>query len=497
MLKLISTDPADFNDEPIIRLLSEFDSKGGGFLKSAEADDRIAAYAKNIQPDPNKIWLHILAMTAGEFFGPNRNADWFGQQNLIDSHSTFVTSPAHIFRSHINKRPEIAIGQVVFAIYNSRMKRVEVVAWVDKIRGVSLVECIERGEFPAVSMACHTAHDTCSICGNKATSRAAYCRHLSEELGKIYPDGRRVYAINDAPLKFFDVSWVHRPADVIASVLQKLASDQGAPVIGSAEAAEEAELQEKSASQVKLADLVKQIEGEVTGSADSLNALLDKVKDPDDEVLDFLVHYELQHVIHALAELGISPSVGFFAKLISQKMAGEHTPDIEHLVHGLMCSEPESVTVDTDISEMSKSASVHPRVQIVAALSRFTKQASLYPEAAMQRAFDLSEYEPQAPMGLIGYSGQGPIPSPDPYRKLKDSVLKESPGLLKTLFLIAGAAISAKWLISRMIDARMTEMLAQQANPSQHLKINLVKSATEAITTQKLVKADLLRNLKL
>lgn len=498
MLKLLDVDQSYFNDEPVVRLLSTFDSRDRGFVKSAAADDRITEYAKNIQPDPNKIFVHILAMGAGEFWGANRNADWFGRDNLIRSCATFVTSPAHIFTHHQNKRPEIALGQVVFAIYNHRMHRIEVIAWIDRVKGKDYVARIERGEFPATSMACHTAHDTCSICGNQATSRAAYCRHLSSELGRILPDGKKVMAINDAPLRFFDMSLVVRPADITSSVLQKLAFDQGSPVIGSAEQAEAEQLQEKSASHKKLADLIKEVDGEMVGSSDSLNALLDKIKDPDDEILDFLVHYDLHHVIHAFAELGISPSVKFFAKLIGQKISGEHA-GIEHLVCGLMKEEPGEVSVDTDLSSMTKAASVFPRVQILSAISRFTKSASLFPGMAMERAFDPSNYPAQYPMGMIGYAGQGPSLTPDPadsYRKLKASLGSETPGLLKTLFKVAGLAIAAKWLLSKMIDARMQEVLSQQSNQNLGAKIVLVKTADEAITTQKLVKADLLRNLR-
>jgi hypothetical protein len=497
MLKLISVDQALFQDEPVIRLLDDF--KMPGLIKQAETDDRIAAYAKNIQPHPNRIYVHFVAMGAMEYWGFNRNADAFPEANLIASHKTFETNPAHVFRHHLNKQKEIAMGEVVLSIYNERMRRVELVAWIDKERGKDIVARIERGDFPASSMACRTPYDQCSICGHQAHSRAEYCKHLAMDLGKILPDGRKVGALNVAPLSFFDISIVVRPADVTSSVLQKLAFDQGSPVVGSAEEAEIEELQEKSSSIKKLSELIKEVEGEITGSADSLNALLDKIKDPDDEVLDFLVHYDLHHVIHALAELGISPSVSFFAKLISQKMAGEHTPGIEHLVKGLMKAEPESVEVNTDVSEMSKSASVHPRVQITSALSKFTKQASLYPGMALERAFDLSAYEPQAPMGLVGYAGQGPNVSVDPadtYRKLKASMSQESHGLLKTLFTVAGLAIAAKFLLSKMIEAKMQEVLSQQANAQSGAKINLVKSATEAITTQKLVKADLLRNLK-
>lgn len=497
MLKLFSIDQSFFNDEPVIRLLDDF--KSSGLVKKAATDDRIAAYAKNIVSDPKKIYVHILAMGAGEFWGANRNADFFPESTLLEHYKSFETSPAHVFKHHINRDATIALGQVVFSLYNERMHRIELIAWIDREKGWDVVDKIEKGQFPATSMATHTPYDICGICGNKARSRSEYCKHLSQELGKIYPDGRKVMAINSGPLRFFDISIVFKPADVTSSVLQKLAYDQGASVIGSAEQADDAALQEKTASHKKLSELIKEVEGEMTGSADSLNALLDKIKDPDDDVLDFLVHYDIHHVVHAFAELGISPSVSFFAKLIGQKMCGSHAPGIEHLVAGLMKAEPESVEVDADVSGMAKSASVHPRVQITAAVCRFTKQASLYPNFAMERAFDISDFS-QAPTGMIGYSGQGPNLSPDPadsYRKLKESLGHESPGLLKTLFKIAGAAIAAKWLLSKMIEAKMQEVLSQQANAQTGTKIALVKSADEAITTQKLVKADLLRSLKL
>src|ERR1700756_355443 len=499
MLKLLDIDKSFFKDEPTVRLLSSFDPKLPGFVKSASADDRITEYARNIKSDPDKIYIHALAMGAGEYFGANRNADYFPLENLKACFKTFETSPAYIYRHHQNKNPEIAMGKVVFAIFNERMARVEVIAWIDRIKGKDIVEKIERGEFPATSMACHTAYDTCSICGNRAHSRSEYCYHLSNELGKIYPDGRKAMAINDAPLRFFDLSYVLKPADITSSILQKVATDQSAPIIGSAEQAEIEVLQEKFASHRKLADLIKEVEGEMTGSADSLSALLDKVRDPDDEILGFLQHYNLDHVLHAFAELGISPSVKFFSKLIGQKMTGEATPGIEYLVCGLMKAEPNEISVDTDLSSMTKSASVFPRAQIVSAVSRFVKQASLYPGMAMERAFDLTEFPSQIPQGMIGYAGQGPSLTPDPadaYRKLKASLKAEDSGMLKTLFKIAGMAIAAKWLLSKVIDSKMQERLAQQANQPSQTKIVFIKSADEAITAQKLVKADLLRNLR-
>lgn len=503
MLKLIGIDQTFFQDEPSIRLLDDF--KISGLVKKAETDDRISTFAKNIQPDPGKIYVHILALGAGEFYGANKNADFFPAETLKNYYETFVTSPAYIYRHHVNRDPTIAMGKVIYAIYNDRMARVELIAWIDRVKGKDIVGRIERGDFPSTSMATHTPYDVCSICGNQAHSRAAYCKHLATELGRIYPDGRKVMAINSAPLRFFDLSAVIRPADVTSSVLQKLASEQNKSILGSAEAAEIEGLQEKSANHKKLSELIKEVEGEITGSADSVNALLDKIKDPDDEVLGFLAHYNIDDVIHAFAELGVSPSISFFAKLIGQKMSGEHI-GIEHLVCGMMRAEPGEVMVDTDTSSLYKSASAHPRAQILTTLIPFAKQASLYPGMVMQRAFDIGDYSSpaQGPTGLIGYAGQGPVSSPDPadtYRALKASLKDEKSGMLKTLATIAGMAIAAKWLLSKLIDAKMQEVLARQAKAEtdqySSAKISIIKSAQEAITTQKLVKQDLLRSLKI
>lgn len=488
MLKLIDLDSSYFQDEPLVKLINLDKSSTNGLVKRA-ADSQIDAFVSDLKPEPNKIYVHILAMGAGEYYGANRNADFFPEENLKKFHDTFVTSPAHIFKHHINKNPDIAIGRVVFSFYNDRMHRVEVIAWVDRDKGYDYVKRIEAGEFPATSMACHTPYDTCSVCGNRAKSRSEYCVHLRTELGKIMPDGRKVMSINDGPLRFFDQSFVFKPADVTSSVLQKVAFAKSEPVLGSAENAEMHSLVEKAAEIKKLSELIKEIEGNVVGSSKSLQSILDLVKDPDDSVIETLVKYDLHHVIHALSELGICPSVEFFAKLIGRKIAGENVGDIGTLISGLLREEPGSVSVpQTSIEKVSEVS--------IPCLAKFYKQSSLFPEAIMGRAITRDyNYVPSdfSGTGNVGYIGNGPHVEPDPrevYKTLKMNLDKESPGLLKTLFMIGGAAVAAKWLLSRMIDAKMQE---QRANSP--VKIVLVKSAEEAFTTQQLVKASFLRNM--
>lgn len=493
MLKLIDLDSDYFREEPTVTIL-DFDSSRG-MLKTA-ADSRINAYASTITPHPGRIYVHILAMGAGEYFGANRNADYFPEDNLIKYFKTFETSPAHIFKHHVNKNPDIAIGKVIFAVYNERMHRVEVIAWIDKEKGRDVVEKIERGEFPSTSMACHTPYDTCAICGNQARSRAEYCTHLKNELGRVYPDGRKVMAINNGPLKFFDMSYVFKPADVTSSILQKVAHTGGA--VGSVENAEMAGLglNEKSAQLRKLSELIKEVEGDVVGSSNSLQDILSRVKDPNSEILDLLVQFDLHHVLHAFAQLGISPSIGFFAKLIGQKLTGAPVEGIETLVQGQMQEDPEHVMVPLDVGRTDGPAPA----SLVSSLVPFVKQASLFPELIMQRVTS-EPFQPvmYGPGSNVGFMQAGPHVEHDPkleYRKLKEIHDAAEPGLLRTLYTISGLAAAAKWILSKMIDAEMQKRRESLEMQRGGPRIVLVKSAQEAVTTQELAKVALLNSLR-
>lgn len=485
MLKLLDVDQEYFKDEPVVSVLN-LEYKDG--LTKSAADFRVSDFVSGIKSDPNKIYVHILAMGAGEYFGANRNGDYFPEEVLKKYHQTFVTSPAHIFKHHINKDPSIAIGQVVFAVYNERMHRVEVIAWIDRIKGYDVVEKIEEGQFPNTSMACHTPYDTCSICGNRARSRNDYCTHLRNELGKIYPDGRKVMAINDALLRFFDMSIVFRPADVTSSILQKVAFERG--VIGSAESAEANDLREKVASLKKLSELIKELEGNVVASSPTLDGVLSRIQDPDHEIIDLLIGFDLHHVIHALSELGISPSIDFFTKLIGKKIAGSDVEGIEILVKGLLREEPDNVQLSHEFP-----AEIPDRSPLLlSALAGFAKQASIFPQDVYGRAV--------APVGGIGYFGnratvetEPAVPSAEEeareiYRHLKADL---SPGTLKTLFMIGGAAAAAKWILTKLIEEKMNQ---HRQSSQSHTKIVLVKSAQEATFTNNLAKASLLRDLR-
>lgn len=501
MLKLIQSDPYFNGDEPSVQIIDTVDRSG---LVKAAADNKVVEYVSKLDPEPNKAYLHILAMGAGEYFGANRNQDFFGENNLQNYYKTFETSPAHVFRNHQNKDPKIAIGQVVFAIYNERMHRVELVAWIDKDKGRDVIERIEGGNYPSTSMACKTPFDMCSICGNEAHSRQEYCEHLSNELGRMYPDGRKVMALNVAPLRFFDISIVVRPADVTSSVLQKVASAED-HVMGSAELAEVEGLSEKTASLKKLSEFVKEITDGVVIDADpNLDAMLKKVVDPSHDVIEVLRNYDLKSVLESLAHLGISPSLAWLAELIARKTMGKEGEGIGDLVQGYV---KEVGAGGLPIAEKDFGAPEGPNLAVVSALMPSVKQASLLPQYVSDRVINPSQVfnngeDSYLPGTNVGYIGNGPNIEETPYERFRRQNLAPQahhPGglshMIKTLMVIGGAALAAKWYITQIIEQKMK---ANQAYVLQRpVKIGLVeKRAEDYRSTHRLAESEMVRLIK-
>lgn len=196
--------------------------KLANFDELREQGSDIASFISTFKPDPGYVYLHVIAMGAGEYYGCNINGDYFPEKDLIERHHTFVTT-AKVFKEHDNKPTSPSYGHVVFSWYNPKMHRVELILAIDKVKGKEFVDRQARGEQLEVSMGCKVREDVCSICGNKARKRSDYCEHILRDKRKIYPDGRQPYMINYNPT-FFDISIVRRRADKIAYVLEKVAS---------------------------------------------------------------------------------------------------------------------------------------------------------------------------------------------------------------------------------------------------------------------------------
>lgn len=192
------------------------------FIKQANSD--LKDFIETLKPDPKYLYLHIIALGSGEYYGPNTNGDYFPEDGLVKYHHTFKEIAKH-FKHHDNKDTSPSYGHVPFSTYNPIMRRVELVIAVDKEKAPDLVEKVERGERLAYSMSCRIPWDQCSICGNRSSKKPEYCDHIKNHLMEVMPDGRQVYMVNPEPV-FFDISYVLRPADKTAMLLRKVAVEQ-------------------------------------------------------------------------------------------------------------------------------------------------------------------------------------------------------------------------------------------------------------------------------
>lgn len=130
--------------------------KLANFDELREQGSDIASFISTFKPDPGYVYLHVIAMGAGEYYGCNINGDYFPEKDLIERHHTFVTT-AKVFKEHDNKPTSPSYGHVVFSWYNPKMHRVELILAIDKVRGKEFIDRQARGEQLEVSMGCFPA----------------------------------------------------------------------------------------------------------------------------------------------------------------------------------------------------------------------------------------------------------------------------------------------------------------------------------------------------
>jgi len=241
--------------------------KAAAFFSKSAAPmlPEVQTYLEKLTPSPNRIYVLVNALGAGEFWGSNINGDYFPEASLIHKgpvygYETFYS--AFPYKHHVNKDPSRSFGKVELSAWNEAMKRVELVVMIDRelaarFGATDICDKLDHGQFPDVSMGCKVPYDLCSVCLDWSKYREAqstfdptrhrsvgvavlefhkknpirglsvtrndYCEHLKNLLNKILGDGRKVYAINDYP-RFFDISFVFIGADKTAKVMAKLAS---------------------------------------------------------------------------------------------------------------------------------------------------------------------------------------------------------------------------------------------------------------------------------
>lgn len=188
--------------------------------------------------DPEYLYLKVKAVSAGEYWGDNKNNDYFPEAELIKFYKTFLS--AHTFKNHENKKIENAIGDVLVAEWSDKMKCVYLIIRIDRRIAPSIVRGYEKGFMTDVSMGCRVDHVICSYCGQKAKTRFDYCDHLKTMKGKIMDNGKKVCEINIGP-KFHDISAVLNGAERTAKV-------EGLYIHGDKVAYEENSSLEKTAS---------------------------------------------------------------------------------------------------------------------------------------------------------------------------------------------------------------------------------------------------------
>jgi hypothetical protein len=226
---------------------------------------KVAEFAERLRHSPNKVHILVNALGASEYWGENINGDIFEEKSLIHDgpdygYKTFYN--AGIFQHHTNKDINKSFGKILLSEWNPLMKRVELIIALDRdlaeINGArSIIEKIDSGEFPDISMGCKVPYDLCSYCHDAEKHREAlatydpnrhrrlsdavlayhmvnpirglsrtsvdYCEHLRRMRGKILGDGRQIGMINTFP-NFFDLSFVFIGADRTAKVMANLSS---------------------------------------------------------------------------------------------------------------------------------------------------------------------------------------------------------------------------------------------------------------------------------
>ena len=299
------------------------------FEKTAEYSEELQLAIERLEKKVDHVYVLVNALSAGEYFGPNRNGDYFPEKELVKHHKTYEELGFQ-YQRHDNKDPKRSFGKVVFAWYNPQMRRVEIIVELPAQKNREVINKINAGQYPKTSMGCRVPYDVCSICGNKAKTRSQYCNHLKIYMGRLWNDGKRVYAINVNP-KFFDNSWVDRPAEATAGVLAKVAS-----------------LDEEKSADDKEAIIKKEIPVEVVSlESDPKNLLIRSRGKIPNKVLDKLASYEDGDLLTTLIAMRIAPLPDEFSKLgINDVTARANAPsekianDLRNLLSNLVLTKP-------------------------------------------------------------------------------------------------------------------------------------------------------------
>ena len=317
MIKFIEFEPYSENGTPYItRIHSDY------LEKTASMDGDLRDAIEKLEPKEGKLYLLVNALGAGEYWSSNKNGDYFPEKILKQYHKTFEAL-AQVYKHHRNKphKGDRSYGKVVFSHYNEIMHRVELIIEVDKKAAPDIVDRIERGELPALSMGCKVPYDICSCCQNRAKTPKDYCKHVRRgSINRIDPETeKKAYLINTRP-KFFDISFVTIPADRTASVFKKVAEVRVEPFTYSASVAEDLFKKAK----IKEADITKEINTKVVATASTPKGLLRASQRdiPLDTIKELSRQNSIAEILSTLMGLRIMPTRRDFQRIVTYGQGG-------------------------------------------------------------------------------------------------------------------------------------------------------------------------------
>ena len=191
---------------------------------------------------------------------------------------------------------------------------------------------------------CRIKYDVCTKCGHRAPTRQQYCDHLKWEMGQLDPQtGIRYGALNPSP-RFFDSSWVVRPADRTGYMLKKVAMAYELQPLDSSRAGELIDtLHAKAAAARKLAVIDKVVRGYPAAMVQSelpeaplveqyrktsLPGIVANTPELNSTDIQTLSTHQLPPLLSALSRAGIILTTPEFIRLFMAKAApGIEIPD--------------------------------------------------------------------------------------------------------------------------------------------------------------------------
>lgn len=162
----------------------------------------VTRYIESLRPRQDAQYVLLNAMGAGEYWGSNVNGDYFPEEALVHAPDDWTGNPlvdsikakawpygyptfygAKPFLHHRNKdfppHNHPSFGEVELSVWNPRMKRVELVARIDRklcesSGGMGLWDKLRAGNLPDVSMGCKVPFDTCFPAGTLVRTTAGH-----------------------------------------------------------------------------------------------------------------------------------------------------------------------------------------------------------------------------------------------------------------------------------------------------------------------------------